>query len=442
MFTVAFALVRSGNDTAPSTAEAGRSRLGGSRGATVVEDTGSGVAYIGPDEWALLPRVPGAPWEAALASAASAGSAGGEQVAPCGRRLALGVYLNTKYHWEALMTMLVYACMAECYDVFVWVAPAWPFNATLGRSELMRAYPYCYHEYVGQVALDALLVASHTYASWGGADSAFFTAGDAHYEAWIARRPTPRTVFAVHELLPGSLDVLDWGADMRVLSIAPLGGIWALPVLHMARHFHPPLPTRLLGGVSNKKRFIVQGQADSKKRDWSTLSALLCDPAVREHDGEFEVAFLGSTEWEQLPGELLSAPNFILLEPPAAAAGQPALLSEAAFNEMLRTAHFLLPLISPRKVPMYFSTRRTSSISHALAYRTLIVAHEAVAAAYELPPRAVFTYSDDDASFRRAFVAALDMTPAEYAAARADFGPVLERLDVENIKALRRVVED
>jgi len=93
---------------------------------------------------------------------------------------------------------------------------------------------------------------------------------------------------------------------------------------------------------------------------------------------------------------------------------------------------------------MYFTTRLTSSVFYAMAYQSLLVTHEAVAATYELPPRVALTYSDapdGDRSFLAAFLRALRMTEDEYAAARADYGPLLQRLDAANMASLLETLE-
>jgi len=83
-----------------------------------------------------------------------------------------------------------------------------------------------------------------------------------------------------------------------------------------------------------------------------------------------------------------------------------------------------------------------------MAYRLILVTHEAVVRTFRLPLEVALTYSDERSwdsegnTLLHAFLTALRMTPTEYARARAAYGPFHNATDHDNVQALRQVLED
>ena len=91
---------------------------------------------------------------------------------------------------------------------------------------------------------------------------------------------------------------------------------------------------------------------------------------------------------------------------------------------------------------MYFWQRITSSVSLALAYRLLLVTHDAVVSNYSLARGTYVAHGDTAASFLAAFVRAVGMSSTEYATARAAYDGMHRDVDAANLEALRIVLED
>ena len=394
--------------------------------------------------------------------------------------LRVGCFHNTLFNFETTLAVIAYLLALEEKDLSIHVTVWGPSITDKGPNALgyLLAHPHPRltvvrrraHDAVAVnvSALDVVVVTTHYSVNLPGKLDA---GGDPAFQAFLELTPPRRVVYIAHRAaLTARRIEAARNKTGRVLSVAPQGGRVGLPVWAPIRLLEPPLfeaypaaesfPTALA-----PRSFVIQGSMRPGSRDMAGLATALRSPRLLAllEAGAIVIRIIGyNSSGASVHGELAGVPPSSLRFYHAVA--------EAEFHHVVRTSHFLLPLISPEigSHAGYFRVKLTSSVAIACAYRLPMVIHTQLAGLYSLPRAARLAYNSsggggegvaaasaisspadcdvpssditacaDGGTLEGALYTAATMTWGAYARARAAYDPFVRSVEAEGMGVLR-----
>lgn len=125
--------------------------------------------------------------------------------------------------------------------------------------------------------------------------------------------------------------------------------------------------------------YVIQGNLETKRRNYSLLEKILS----KEYDYEFKIKLVGRGI---IPNKLKKFSNKIILKNN---------LLFIDYHKEFSDCYCLLPLITKKSHPQYYTTKLTSSINYAKAYKLLTIIDKDLQEIYNLDNVEIFNDEND-----------------------------------------------